>query len=212
MTPLDALLAELAWAVMDFQRGLQRGSPSNATFASILVDLRERYATAAALDPVALANEAEVTLTQIARSLARNVSSPEDSRALFDELSSSEKEAIEHRMATRSVRSPQQLINEGRFLEYAPRATLLRFFEAHPELFFDGRYWDVAYSTLEFERESATQEAQGQKVRYYTSLLADAIWLAEQDPSDLAEESRERLMRASLAVDLLGTNLAESAM
>jgi len=39
--------------------------------------------------------------------------------------------------------------------------------------------------------------------RYYESLLADAVWLADQDATDLTEVNRARLLRAQLALDLL---------
>jgi hypothetical protein len=111
-------------------------------------------------------------------------------------------------MATRSVRNPQQAISEGRFLEFAPRKTLLTFVKNHPELFFDGKYWDAAYSSLDYGLASATEEAQAQVVRYYSALLMDAIWLAEQDPADLGVASRARLLRAALALELLAGNAA----
>lgn len=198
MTPLDGLLAELAYRAVDFQRG----TTNAASFASILSSLRDTYAGAVKLDAVTLSAESSSTLSMIARSLSRNVA-PEDSLALFSELTPAEQEAIQQKMATRSVPNPQQIISGGRFLEFAPRKTLLQFFGTHPELFFDGRYWDTAYDTLDYGRPAATEEAQSQVVRYYASLLTDAIWLAEQDPTDLAAASRPRLLRAAMALELL---------
>ena len=104
-------------------------------------------------------------------------------------------------MAIRSA--SQNSIAEGRFLEFAPRKTLLKFFEKHAELFFDGKFWDTTYSGLDYGSALATEEARAQVVRYYSSLLTDAIWLAEQDTSELAAASRARLLRASLALELL---------
>lgn len=198
LTPLDALLAELAWRAMDFQRG----NPSGATFASILSGLRARYGGPNKLDPITIGNEAGSALTALAKSLARNVGL-EDARILFQALQPSEQDAIQQRMAVRSVRNPDEVISGGRFLEYAPRKTLLRFFERHPELFFDGKYWDDVYATLDYGNAAATEEGQAQLVSYYASLVVDAIWLAEQEPDDLAAASRSRLLRASLAIELL---------
>ena len=70
-------------------------------------------------------------------------------------------------------------------------------------MFFDGNYWDEAYSTLDFGSSVATDEARTRTLGHYGGLLADAVWLAEQAPSDLAAMSREKLMRAFLAADLL---------
>jgi len=201
MTPLDRLLAELAWSAIDFQRQ----SPSSATFSSVLTNLREQYAATSKLDPQALSGEATLTLRTVARSLSRNVDSY-DSRALFEDLPPTEQDGVLQRMATRSVPNPQQTINEGQFLEFAPGRTFLRFFETHPELFFDRCYWDVAYATLDYGRPTATEEARSQIVRYYANLLSDAVWLAERDSSDLEAASRERLLRAYLSLELLNAD------
>jgi len=201
MTPLDGLLAELAWSAMDFSRG----ATPTASFAEVLANLREKYAGINKLDAVALASEASMTLTGIARSLPRNAG-PEDSRALFNELTSAEQVIVRHQMAARSAPNPQGAISEGRFLEFAPRKTLLKFFEKHPELFFDGRYWDAPYSVLDYGDAAATEEARLQVARYYSSLLTDALWLGEHDPNELSEASRARLLRAALALELLAAN------
>ena len=196
MTPLDGLLAELSWSAMDFNRG----RIANVTFASIFASLRERYAGINKLDPAALSVEAAMTLSNIARSLSKNISF-EDSQALFSELPPGEQEAVLQKMAIRSA--PQQAIVEGRFLEFAPRKTLLKFFERHAELFLDGRFWDTTYAGLDYGHALATEEARSQVVSYYSSLLTDAIWLAEQDPGELSSASRARLLRAALALELL---------
>jgi hypothetical protein len=198
MTALDGLLDELAWGAMDFQRGRQ----ATSSFAGILANLRSRYAGTMKLDPIELANDARLTLDSIARGVGGTLDS-EDTQALFSELSPGEQEAILARMATRSVQNPQQVIATGRFLEYAPTKTLRGFFERHPELFFDGRYWDAPYASLDFGVPAATEEAQSQVAGHYESLLADAIWLAEQGPADLGGVSRPRLLRAALALELL---------
>ncbi len=198
LTPLDGLMDELAYRAIDFQRG----HPTVATFAGILSTLRQRYASSTVLDPLTLSAEASSTLTGIARSLANNVTA-EDSVALFNELSPAEQDAIQRRMAARAVPNPQLAISGGRFLEFAPLHTILQFFERHAELFFDGRYWDAAYGTLDYGRPAATEEAQSRIVRYYGSLFTDTIWLAEQDPADLANASRARLLRAAMALELL---------
>jgi hypothetical protein len=198
MTPLDALLSELAAQAMDTQRGRADARPH----AVILTGLRARYAGESRLDPVSLASEAIMTISGIAKSLPKNVQ-PDDSLTIFRELLSTEQEAILAKMATISVANPQQAINDGRFLQFAPRQTVLNVFERYPELFLDGRYWDTPYASIDYG--SQTESAKAQIVRYYTGLLADAIWLSEQDPADLAELGRARLLRASLALDLLAT-------
>ena len=106
-------------------------------------------------------------------------------------------------MAGRSVLNPEVVVAEGKFLEYAAPHVVLAFVEAHPELFLDGRCWEEPYSTLAYPTSAATEEARLRVRRHYETLLSDAVWLAEHEPDDLAAVSRERLLRAYLAVDLL---------
>ena len=74
---------------------------------------------------------------------------------------------------------------------------------SHPELFFDGKCWDDAYGTLDYGVASATQEAQARVLKHYEALIADTVWIADQDTVDASETERARLLRAQLAVDLL---------
>ena len=203
LTTLDALLAELTWSAKDFLRNEQFDRP----FGLVLAEIRERYAGTTKLDPVALSSEASATLSDIAKGVSERLD-PEDGPVLFEEFSPSEQEAILHKMATRRLANPQAAIAAGRFLEYAPRPSILKFFSRHPELFFDGQYWDESYSELDYGRPSATEEAKAQLVRYFEGLLVDAIWLAEQDVDDLAAAERARLLRASLSLELLAPSAA----
>lgn len=199
MTELDALLAQLAWSAADFTRA-QPGAPS---FAMVLADLRERYASTLQLDPVAIKAQADLVFNAVAKAWAKRVDE-EDCRSLFNEdLSQTQRDAIYGKMAIRSVQNPQQVVSKGRFLEYAPPRVLVDFVVRHPELFFDGRCWEDAYSDIDFPVESATAEARSRIVRQYEALLLDAVWLIEQEADDLSLASRERLLRATLALDLL---------
>lgn len=202
MTPLDGLLAELAWSAMDFMHGRD----TSGTFASVLAGLRDRYAGVAKLDPAALSAEASSSLRAMAGSLSETLG-PDDAKALFQELSPTEQEVVLGRLAQKAGAEASRIIEAGRFLEYAPRRTILRFFEEHPELFFDGRYWDVAYEGLDLGRQLVTDAARHEIMRRYTSFLADAIWLADNDPEDLSEAGRSRLLRASLSLDLLSSDV-----
>ena len=203
MTPLDALLVQLAWVALDFLRGQQT---PNATFGAVLAELRDRYATTSKLDPATLSVAAAATLTEIGRCLQRNIDVG-DGVVLFTELTPSEQDDVQHRMAARMVPDPQSTIAMGGFLEYAPYRTLLRFFRRHPELFLDGRYWETAYDSLDYGTNSATDEARERIIQYYVGLLSDAMWLAEQHTSDISQASRERLLRTSLALDLLAPSV-----
>jgi histidine kinase/DNA gyrase B/HSP90-like ATPase len=198
MTPLDALLAELAYSAMEFVKD----QPGDATFAAFLAELRDKYATGSALDPATLNAEARQTLQAIAQTLARNVE-PSDAPVLFQQLKDHQQKAILQKMAARSASNPQAIIGAGKFLEYAPERVIMEFFGEHPELFLDSKCWDDPYSTVDYQDAAATELARSQVVRRYESLLSDAVWLAEQDPADLERVSRARLLRAMYALELL---------
>ena len=172
------------------------------TFGSVLAELRGRYATTSSLDAVVLSNEARQTLNSIAAAVSRGIE-PSDAGVLFKELTLDDQKAILKRMALRGAPNAQSIIATGRFLEYAPFAVLPAFFRAHPELFLDGRCWDETYSSLNYELPDATEIAQQRIVRHYEALLTDAVWLAEQDPGDLAQASRARLLRSVCALELM---------
>ena len=198
MTPVDALLAELAFQALD----RQRGNPNAPSFAEVLSSLRRKYGNRNRLDPVALSADAADAMTAVARSL-RGTISADDSRSLFDELTPTEQGAVHQKMASRAVKQPQAVIDEARFLEYAPRRTLLSIIEHHPELFFDGHYWDEEYGTLDYNNPAITEEARRRTLEHFLGLLEDAIWLEELDPADASLYGRERVLRAALALELL---------
>jgi hypothetical protein len=199
MTTLDALLAQLAWAAVDFARA-QATPPS---FATTLADLRESYAGLHRLDAADLKGQADLVFTAIAKAWARGLS-PEDAAALFAaDFTQQEQESIYAKMAIRGVTNPQEVIARGRYLEFAPPRLVVEFALKHPELFFDGRCWDDAYAELEYPREAATDEARSRVLRYYEALLLDGLWLMEQEVGDLMLAPKERLIRAAYAVELL---------
>ena len=199
LTPLDALLAELSWLISDFQRGQQ---DSQVTFGAILTGLRSRYARSSMLRPRDMVSESLARLVDIARSIFGRIS-VEDVRAFFDDLSPSRQESIRVNMASRAVTNPHGAIDDGRFLQYASPSIISDFVLSNPTMFFDGNYWDEAFSTLDFGSSVATDEAKARTLGHYGGLLSDAVWLAQQAPSDLEAMSRERLMRAFLAAELL---------
>jgi hypothetical protein len=198
MTDLDALLCEIAFKIADFTRGQADAPP----FAEILADLRERYAGALKLDPVALSNGAEMLFRSIARTWCRGIEA-DDATTLFGAMPSVHREEIHKRMAARAIANPQQTISEGRFLEYGPARVIVDFVVEHPDLFFDGRCWEDAYTDLDYLHPAATEEARRGVLKRHEALLLDALWLSEQDPDDLALAPRERVVRCALALSLL---------
>lgn len=206
MTALDAMLCELAYKAADFTRS-QNNAP---TFAEILADLRDQYGGSLKLDPVALLNSTEILFRGIARSWPQGIDAT-DANKMFADLSSSDREAIQHRMATRSVPNPQQVISDGRFLEFAPPKVVVDFVLAHPDLFLDGRCWEDSYADLDYLHPAAIVEARKRVVQHYEALLSDVLWLSEQDSADLEAAPRERILRATLAVELLAPTPTEGS-
>lgn len=207
LTPLDALLAQLAWLIADFERG-QGG---HWTFGDILASLRKSYASTLMLDPKNLVSDAAAQLVDIARSIVGRISE-EDARTFFEELSPSRQEGIRVTMASRGVARPYDAIEDGRFLQYSPPSIISVFVLSNPDMFFDGKYWDDPYSTIDYGSSVATEEARTRLLAHFGGLLSDMVWLAQQTPTDLEAMSRERLMRASLATVLLAAtgNIGDS--
>jgi len=199
MTPLDGVLVELAHKTADYTRGM----PNAPIFSTILADLRDRYAGHLKLDPVALANGATLLFRSIARTLPATLGPTDDAAQLFAEFPSTEQEAIQRKMAARGVLNSSQIISTGRFLGFATPRIVTEFVLRRPDLFFDGKCWDSVYSDIDYPYPSATQEARASLLRQYEAMLQDALWLADQDPADIGRATRERLLRAALAVELL---------
>lgn len=203
LTPLDALLVQLAWLITDFERG----QGSRWTFGAILTGLREKYATSSMLNPQDLVSEALAQVVDIARSIVGRIST-EDARAFFDGLSPSRQESVRVAMASRGVANPHGAIDDGRFFQYSSPSIVAEFVLSNPTMFFDGNYWDEPYSALDYGSSVATDEARNRLLGHYGGLLADAVWLAQQTPSDIEDLSRERLMRSSLATALLAPTVS----
>jgi hypothetical protein len=129
MTPLDALLAQLAWTASDFSRG---GPQRQLSFERVLTGLRRKYATVNNLDPIELTRAADETLREVARVIGAEWE-PAERQSIYDELDPQEQEAIVRAMARRMIPNHQRAIDAGRFLEFAPLPTLLSVFQRHPE-------------------------------------------------------------------------------
>lgn len=197
-TPRDALLAELALRTADFTRA----GAGAVDFATALASLRSSYARSDDLDPRQLIQEASEALTDIARSIRPHVDR-ETGAALFAELDIRDQQAVLRRMAQRGVTDPAGLTSDGGFLEFLDRTRLRSFFEQHPELFLDGRYWDDPYSALDFGDGASTDLARRRVIDRLANLISDAAWLAELDPADLSRAGREELVRAAISIRLL---------
>jgi hypothetical protein len=205
MTPIDALVAELANKAYEF---LRETMPSSAVFATILAELRLNYATEAKLDSAQIIAQADASLRDIAISIGRGPAPP-NFQPLFDELPEAERDAIRRRVASSGAYGLQSVIDDGEFLTYADPDCIRQFVQAKPELFFDGKYWDQPYLNLDYGNERVNSDARLRVAERFGSFLADAVWLATQSPRDLDHHDRDELIRAALSLRLIradGTN------
>ena len=199
LTPLDALLVHLAHHAADIEQSQNTGRK----FPAILTSLRAKFADRYNLVTADLSRKAANAIKLLAASAAEEVSKETLESFFMNECSATMQEHIRGAMARRAAPNPQQAIQDGRFLQYAPPQVVVDFFQRHPEEFFDGAFWDEPYADLDYGSSSATDEARKRVLAYYSSLLADAVWLSQLEEGAEAPATRERLLRASLAADLL---------
>ena len=201
MTPLDALLTELTHRTVDYT------SAQGASVAGVLAEFREEYCVDSRLDPAEIIISAGTVLDEIARAV------PEIFRAdqnldLHAELTDAEKAAVARRMANRNVANPVEAIADGSFWSYAERSSLRGLFARHPEFFLDGNYWEDPYATLNYGDHQVTEDAKANVLSRYGAYLDDAVWLANQNPSDLEDAGRDTLVRAACSLRLLRPDVA----
>jgi hypothetical protein len=200
MTPMDAVLSELAFKTYEF---LKEASPNSAVFATILSDLRGEYAEDAKLDPKSIIAFADKSLREIAQSISVLSESHSFSK-LFSELPQSAQDKIRRKIASSGMTGTQAVIDTGEFLAYAEASDIRQFVRRYPDLFFDGKFWAQPYSSLDFGDATVNAEARERVLERYDAYLADAVWLASQSPRDLERCDRDELIRATLSVRLLG--------
>lgn len=200
MTPIDALLSELAFKTYEFLREV---SPNSAVFATILADLRGEYAGDAKLDPKSIIAFADKSLREVAQSIS-GINCGVPFGTLFQELPPHAQDKIRRKIASTGVHGAQPVVDSGEFLAYADALDIKHFVCDHPELFFDGRFWAQPYASLDYGDAKVNDEARERIIERYDAYLADAVWLASQSPRDLDRCDRDELIRATLSVRLLG--------
>lgn len=197
MTPRDGLLIQLAWMTAE----LLRTSTVTPSLSSILAELRAAYGDDTLLDPRTMSSDASALLLDIAKALVAS-RAEEDRAALFNDLSVSEQQLVMRALGTRKI-PPTSVTGDGSFLQYAPYEIIRVLVERHPEHCFDGKVWDEPFEALEYGDKDLTASVRDSVVARYIGLINDAIWLARQDVSDLANNSREELVRATMSLRLL---------
>lgn len=202
MTPMDAVLCELAFKTYEF---LRETSPDSAVFATILADLRGEYADDTKLDPKGIIAFADKALRDIAQSIGP-IGDASAFGALFAGMPQAAQEKLRRKIASTGISSAQAVIDSGEFLGYAEAADIRLFTCQHPELFFDDKFWAQPYASLDYGDAKVNEEARARVIERYDAYLADAVWLASQSPRDLDRCDRDELIRATLSVRLLGSD------
>ncbi len=197
LEPLDALLIELALLTYEYLRG-GREPPS---YASLLAYFREHYAQIASLDARVIALDANDVLGTLAEAVLANVP-PGDGGMLFDALTVEQRSEVMRALARKGI-APAAPVADGSFVTAAPRNVLASLVEAFPNLLFDGQFWDTPYVTLDYGDPQLTDRAQQQVIDRVKSLISDAAWLAQADPTTLGAIRKEELVRGLMSVSLL---------
>ncbi|WCE06211.1 ATP-binding protein [Pseudoxanthomonas sp. JBR18] len=202
MTPMDAVLCELAFKTYEFLRDT---SPGSAVFATILADLRGEYADDTKLDPKSIIALADKAMRDVAQSIC-TIADASAFGALFADMPQSAQDKLRRKIASTGISSAQSVVDSGEFLAYAEAADIRLFTCRHPELFFDGKFWAQPYASLDYGDAKVNDEARARVIERYAAYLADAVWLASQSPRDLDRCDRDELIRATLSVRLLGSD------
>lgn len=198
MTPVDALLIELTYRTVEFLKGQAQEPP----FALVLADFRKQYCIDSRLDPQEIIASASSVMSDLARAIPQLVSDAEGSN-IFQELDERDKEVIVRRMAHRGVPDHKALIADGRFWEYADPEAIRAFFSRRPDLFLDGKFWEDAYTSLDFGSVVVTSQVRESVRTRYDAYLRDLVWIINQSPSDIERASRDVIVRATCSVRLL---------
>ncbi|MDG5750475.1 ATP-binding protein [Qipengyuania sp. XHP0211] len=198
MTPLDALLLELAVQTREFLRG----ELPDLTLANVISGFRGAYAVATRLDPSEIISQANATLDEFTKALPEIFPS-DRAREFYDGLTVQDRSHIVRKVAARGGASIDEIVEEGRFWEFTDPHGARDMVRKHPEFFFDGNYWDDPYASLSFDDDVVEEEARQRVIARYEAYLVDAIWLASQSARDIELANRDVLIRATCSLRLL---------
>jgi RNA polymerase subunit RPABC4/transcription elongation factor Spt4 len=124
---------------------------------------------------------------------------------LFDELSNHQKQALVENMLGhgQDVSKLGEAKNSGEFLRMVDEEAIVDTLRRHPDLFFDGRIWDVGYSNIPGLDQPIVDEIQARVRAIYLNCLEDcSAFLRYRTPETIIT------FRARASVDFLGQKLA----
>ena len=225
LTPLDALLCEVARRVADMissrsrPQGRGAGQPSasspdplQAAFALVLSHLRLRYCADHDLRRTALRDRVSEVFRRALLRAGAELSETEQ-RSLHDSLEEDERDHFRQECYKLSLDPDDFPFGEGQYFTCVPPRTFVRFVNGFPELFFDERVWSMAYGALEDSNPAAVRRRRFVR-ESHGALLLDLLAFHEDAGLSGAFGSnalfpRTRRMRVSAAVDELLATLCD---
>ena len=219
LTPLDALLCEVARRVADTissrhgARGANMGpgamsspDPLQAAFATVLSHLRLRYGSSSDLRQTALRDRVNEVFR---RALLRAGSklSEREQRGLHSSLKAEERNDFQRECYKLEVDPDDFPYGDGRFFTCVSARTFVRFVHDSPELFLKGQVWSTPYADWA-DRNEAVDRHRRAVLESHHALLLDLLAFHEDlgSASALVSEDmfpRTRRLRVATAVDAL---------
>jgi hypothetical protein len=201
--PEEVVANEVAQFLYDANRRLVERFSATHTLANLTWQILERYWS----DDLADSPEqvsADVTSLFSAIRERLPLLAGDRSEELFTELTEQQKRRLVENMLGQGddISKLGAMKTSGDFLRLVDEDAIVSVFRAHPEMFFDGGVWDVAYASIEDLEPAIIEEVQGRFRAIYLNCLEDcAAFLHYRSPELLVT------FRARASVDFLSQKL-----
>lgn len=196
--PIDAILMEIAGTF------LTRMDDKTGWYQSrVYAELKSKYCADDRVTPEALASRAASILQDIGERVAQDEHNLNQYEVTEDIKTDVERNFFKN--SDPDGRTIDDLIETSEYLAYAPNEEIIRYFEEHPEQFFDGTIWGRAYSDL------SSEALRAQSVNEFLGYLKDARMLAEEaltfELGDANSSQAMELERAAISLRILESEL-----
>lgn len=144
-TPVEIVASELASYIFDMHRTLA-SNPGHTVSTLLWSLLRKYWLDKVEINSSVIETKATLFLDTLKARLADNVDSALSER-LFGELSSEQQTLFVQQILKQNLQlsAVQSLKETGAFIKYVPNDFILNIFDAAPELFFNGKFWNQQY-------------------------------------------------------------------
>ncbi|WP_263021015.1 ATP-binding protein [Natronobiforma cellulositropha] len=192
--PITTVLMEAAYTYRH-----QMDNPGHWRHTHLFAELQAKYCSDSRVSPEGLASRAQDQLRHIKHRIADEEFELQD----FDVDSDVEDDVRENIWLKENLgeEAVEEVLASSAYLEYASHRELVRYFEAHPEQFFDGAVWQQSYAKL------GTDKLKERSVDKFRAYLSDVIMLAEEatevDPATARAARRIEVDRAAQSLRLL---------